>query len=274
MTGDFVLKNISVCNTEIEMLTGGSGDPLLILHGTDGSLGWLNYAKELSKHFTVYIPSHPGFGNSEKPEWIQTITDLTFFYSWLIEELQLENCNVMGFSIGGWVTAELLSVSPNLFNKAILVDSAGIKPENEDIVDIFLLTPQEVAQLMVQNASNVPEFEKVFGNTEAPSGTYYITGSTGNHNPQYIADKNRETAVRLCWKPYMFDPKLQHTLNRVNTPVQIIWGMNDAIIPPECAELFKKAIPNSKVNMIHNCGHLPHMEQTSDFVKLVRNFLK
>ena len=274
MAGDFVLKNINVCNTEIELLTGGSGDPLLILHGTDGSLGWLNYAKELSKHFTVYIPSHPGFGNSEKPEWIQTITDLTFFYSWLIEELQLENCNVMGFSIGGWVTAELLSVSPNLFNKAILVDSAGIKPQNEDIVDIFLLTPQEVAQLMVQNASNVPEFEKVFGNTEAPSGTYYITGSTGNHNPQYIADKNRETAVRLCWKPYMFDPKLQHTLNRVNTPVQIIWGKNDAIIPPECAELFKKAIPNSKVNMINNCGHLPHMEQTSDFVKLVKNFLK
>ena len=124
MAGDFVLKNINVCNTEIELLTGGSGDPLLILHGTDGSLGWLNYAKELSKHFTVYIPSHPGFGNSEKPEWIQTITDLTFFYSWLIEELQLENCNVMGFSIGGWVTAELLSVSPNLFNKAILVDYA------------------------------------------------------------------------------------------------------------------------------------------------------
>ena len=46
MAGDFVLKNIKVCNTEIEMLTGGSGDPLLILHGTDGSLGWLNYAKE------------------------------------------------------------------------------------------------------------------------------------------------------------------------------------------------------------------------------------
>ena len=39
MAGDFVLKNIKVCNTEIEMLTGGSGDPLLILHGTDGSLG-------------------------------------------------------------------------------------------------------------------------------------------------------------------------------------------------------------------------------------------
>ena len=72
----------------------------------------------------------------------------------------------------------------------------------------------------------------------------------------------------------MFDPKSQHTLNRVNTPVQIIWGKNAAIIPPECAELFKKAIPNSKVNMINNCGHLPHMEQTSDFVKLVRNFLK
>ena len=274
MAADFTLENINICNTQIEMLKGGSGDSLLILHGTDGSLGWLKYAQELAEEFTVYIPSHPGFGNSEKPEWIQTMTDLTFFYSWLIEELQLENCNVMGFSIGGWLTAELLSVSPNLFNKAILVDSAGIKPQNEDIVDIFLLTPQQVAELMVKNMNNVPEFEKVFGDSEAPSGTYYITGSTGNFNPQYIADKNRETAVRLCWKPYMFDPKLQHTLNRVNKPVQIIWGANDALIPLECAQMFHSSIPNSQLNIIDDCGHLPQMEQTDKFVKIVKDFLK
>ena len=274
MAADFTLENITICNTQIEMLTGGSGDPLLILHGTDGSLGWLKYAQELAEEFTVYIPSHPGFGNSEKPEWIQSMTDLTFFYSWLIEELQLENCNVMGFSIGGWLTAELLSVSPNLFNKAILVDSAGIKPQNEDIVDIFLLTPQQVAELMVENVNNVPEFEKVFGDSEAPSGTYYITGSTGNFNPQYIADKNRETAVRLCWKPYMFDPKLQHTLNRVNKPVQIIWGANDALIPLECAQMFHSSIPNSQLNIIDDCGHLPQMEQTDKFIKIVNDFLK
>ncbi len=274
MAADFTLENITICNTQIEMLKGGSGDPLLILHGTDGSLGWLKYAQELAEEFTVYIPSHPGFGNSEKPEWIQSMTDLTFFYSWLIEELQLENCNVMGFSIGGWLTAELLSVSPNLFNKAILVDSAGIKPQNKDIVDIFLLTPQQVAELMVKNVNNVPEFEKVFGDSEAPSGTYYITGSTGNFNPQYIADKNRETAVRLCWKPYMFDPKLQHTLNRVNKPVQIIWGANDALIPLECARMFHSSIPNSQLNIIDDCGHLPQMEQTDKFIKIVNDFLK
>lgn len=274
MAGNFKLENINICNTEIEMLTGGTGHPLLILHGTDGSLGWLKYAEDLSQHFKVYIPSHPGFGNSEKPAWIQTINDLACFYSWFIEELKLENCNVMGFSIGGWITAELLSIAPNLFNKAILVNSAGMKPLNSDIVDIFLLTPQQVAQLMVKNSSQVAEFGKVFEDAEAPSGTYYITGSTGNFNPQYIADKNRETAVRLCWKPYMFDPKLQSTLNRVKNPVQIIWGKNDAIIPPECADLFQNALPNSTVKLIDNCGHLPQMEQPDEFVKLVNNFLK
>tara|TARA_A100001037_G_C15153803_1_gene641793 strand:- start:12942 stop:13766 length:825 start_codon:yes stop_codon:yes gene_type:complete len=273
MAGDFKLETLNICNTQIEMLTGGSGDPLLILHGTDGSLGWLEYAEQLSQNHTVYIPSHPGFGNSEKPSWIQTISDLSCFYSWFIEELQLENCNLIGFSIGGWIAAELLSVSPSLFNKVVLVDSAGIKPQQSDIVDIFLLTPQQVAQLMVKNSSQVPEFEKVFENADAPSGTYYITGSTGSFNPQYVADKNRETAVRLCWKPYMFDPKLPYTLNRVKNPVQIIWGKNDAVIPPECATLFQHAIPNSQLNLIDNCGHLPHMEQTDEFVKLVNNFL-
>ena len=72
----------------------------------------------------------------------------------------------------------------------------------------------------------------------------------------------------------MFDPKLQSTLNRVKNPVQIIWGKNDAIIPPECADLFQNALPNSTVKLIDNCGHLPQMEQPDEFVKLVNNFLK
>ena len=72
----------------------------------------------------------------------------------------------------------------------------------------------------------------------------------------------------------MFDPKLQHTLNRVNKPVQIIWGANDALIPLECAQMFHSSIPNSQLNIIDDCGHLPQMEQTDKFIKIVNDFLK
>ncbi|HCG90934.1 MAG TPA: hypothetical protein DEZ08_03750 [Dehalococcoidia bacterium] len=274
MSVDFQLETIKICNTEIEMLTGGSGKSLLVLHGPDGSLGWLNYAKILAEKYKIYIPSHPGFGNSNRPEWILNIQDMACFYTWFIEEIGLQQCNVLGFSIGGWIAAEILSIAPNTFNKVILTSSAGIKPKKSDITDIFLLSPNQIAESSFKDISQAPEYTKVYGNTEAPSGTHYITGSTGGYDPQFIADKNRETAVRLCWKPYMFDPKLPAILNRVKNPVQIIWGENDSIIPQECGEIFAQSIPNSTLNIIKNCGHMPHIEKTTEFTSIVTSFLE
>ena len=110
--------------------------------------------------------------------------------------------------------------------------------------------------------------------TQKPPQELIITGSTGGYDPQFIADKNRETAVRLCWKPYMFDPKLPAILNRVKNPVQIIWGENDSIIPQECGEIFAQSIPNSTLNIIKNCGHMPHIEKTTEFTSIVTSFLE
>ena len=52
---------VNVGGAQIRLLKGGSGAPLLVLHGTEGSLGWRRYAQALAEHFTVYVPSHPGF---------------------------------------------------------------------------------------------------------------------------------------------------------------------------------------------------------------------
>ena len=98
---------VSVGDTQVEMFSGGSGPPLLFLHGAGGNSGWQAYHEELSKTHTVYVPSQPGFNGTERPEWLYTITDLAHFNQEMVQALNLDQYILMGSSMGGWVAAEM-----------------------------------------------------------------------------------------------------------------------------------------------------------------------
>lgn len=82
MAGEFTEEFVDVGGTKIHMMSGGSGEPLVLLHGAGGNAGWLRYVQALSERYTVYIPSHPGYGQSERPEWLETMADMASFYTW------------------------------------------------------------------------------------------------------------------------------------------------------------------------------------------------
>jgi pimeloyl-ACP methyl ester carboxylesterase len=90
---------------------------------------------------------------------------------------------------------------------------------------------------------------------------------------QQVDHGNREMASRLCWKPYLHNPSLPHYLRAVPTPALIVWGRQDAIIPVECGELFRQALPNATLRVIDRCGHSPALEKPQEFLKTVTDFL-
>ena len=260
MTTAFTEEMIDVGGTHIQMLKGGSGEPLVVLHGAGGNSGWLNYVNALSDKYTVYLPSHPGYGKSERPDWLETMADLASFYTWLLEEQGLEGSRAIGFSMGGWLAAEIAASCRHAFSKLMLVDAAGIQPKQSEIADIFIISPAQVAELLFHDPKQAPEYESIYGGEPTPEQTE-------------IAEGNREMSVRLCWKPYMYDPRLPSLLARVNIPTRIVWGNNDRLIPLECGQMFKQAIPGSDLVVIDNCGHVPQMEKTEEFVNAAVEFL-
>ena len=74
---------------KIELVKGGSGPPLLVLHDELGHPGWLRYHDALARHYTLHLPSHPGFGQSDRPDWILTMRDLACWYLDALDELGL-----------------------------------------------------------------------------------------------------------------------------------------------------------------------------------------
>ena len=256
----FTEEIVDVGGTKVHTLKGGSGEPLLLLHGANGNSGWLRFADALAEKYTVYYPSHPGYGKSERPDWLETIPDMACFYTWYLETLGLEGVRTIGFSMGGWIASEIAAMCNHAFSKLMLVDAVGIKPNESEITDLFIISPAQVLDLVFHDPSQVPEYQMLYGTEPTPEQTI-------------LAESNREMAVRLCWKPYMYDPRLPSLLQRVKIPTRMVWGKNDKIVPLEGGELYKKAINGSDLVVIDNCGHSPQVEKPDEFIKAALDFL-
>ena len=260
MAAEFTEETVDVGGSKVHMLKGGSGEPLLLLHGAGGNAGWLRYVQALADQYTVYAPSHPGFGLSDRPEWLETIPDLASFYTWFLEQQGLEGVRAIGFSMGGWLAAEIAVMCRHAFSKLMLVGAAGVKPRQGEITDIFIISPAQITELIFHDPKQAPEYDQLYGQELTPEQVE-------------TAERNREMSVRLQWKPYAHDPRLPGLLARVNIPTRIVWGRQDQIVPLECGELYHQAIFGSELVVIDNCGHVPEVEKPDEFVRLALDFL-
>jgi len=250
---------VTVGNNEVELFSGGSGPALLFLHGAGGNSGWQAYHEELSQSYTVYVPSQPGFNGTGRPDWVYTINDVCHFNLEMAQKLGLGQYILMGSSMGGWIAAEMAAMCSHNLKALILVDAAGIKPEKGEISEIFMVSAETRLKQRFYDPAQVANYDQ------------YTRELTPEEQVREHA--NREMASRLCWRPYLHNLSLPHYLNKVPTPTLIVWGKQDAIIPVECAEQYRQAIPNSTLKVIDNCGHSPAVEKPREFVRAVTEFL-
>jgi pimeloyl-ACP methyl ester carboxylesterase len=259
-TPDYTDELIAVAGASIQMLKGGAGDPLLLLHGAAGNPGWLPYHRALARQFTVYAPSHPGYDRSSRPDWISTMNDMAHFYRQLIEELGLAPVHLVGFSMGGWLAAEVAAMCPAYLKSLVLVDAAGIKPEVGEIAEILMVSQDVAKKLRFYDPTQVPDHDALVNRQLTPEEEVALW-------------RNREMTSRLCWKPYFHNPKLPAYLRGVKVPTLIVWGKYDAIIPLNCGELYHQALPGSTLHVIDRCGHSPALEKPQEFLSVVQDFL-
>ena len=134
---------------EIDVVRKGSGQPILLLHGGGGPIAAMPFADKLAETFEIIAPTHPGFNGSKIPDHFNRIDDLVFLYLDLLDELDLQDVILMGFSMGGWTAVELATMNATRISKMILVDPVGVKVggrEDRDIADVFALPGEKLAE--------------------------------------------------------------------------------------------------------------------------------
>lgn len=253
-------ETISVGGIAVHTWIGGRGEPLLVLHGAGGHRGWRRWMDAVAERYTIWAPTHPGFGRSGDAEWMEGVEDLARFHLWLIEAAGLGRPHLLGQSVGGWTAAEMAAMSPAAVARLILVAPTGLKPERGEILDIFYHSPRELQELSVHDPKTVPEWDELFGRPPTAAELE-------------IAERDREMTARLAWKPYMHNPRLARFLPRVSNPTLVVWGRDDRIVPVECGEQYRRALPNATLRVLERCGHLPPIEHPAAFARLVLEFL-
>lgn len=225
---------------KIELFVKGAGAPLLYLHGMDGVEGSAALIDLLSQKFKVYAPSHPGFGSSDLPRHFSTIDDLSYFYLDLMEHLALDQVALAGFSLGGWIAAEILVKDDSAASCAVLGAPLGLRTADKReqfVTDIFMLDRNEVEARM-QFSPPSPRNVSEMSDTELSRMA-----------------RNAEAVALYGWSPYLCNPKLQQRLHRIKTPTLVLWGEEDRIAPTSYGKGFAESIHNSRFETIPACGH-------------------
>jgi pimeloyl-ACP methyl ester carboxylesterase len=254
-------ETYNVGSDQLIALKGGSGKPLLVLHEELGYPGWMNWNAALSEKRTLLTPLYPGFGKTPRADWIMNVRDLSAFLARFVREQKLAPIEVIGFSFGGWIAAEMAANDPAIFSKIVLVAPAGIRPPDGEIMDMFTLPALIYLRESVRDQDRTPEFASLYDGGLSPE--------------QYEAfeDARAETA-RLAWQPYMYNPSLPHLLEgTVSAPTLIVWGKEDRTVPASAAGIFNRSIKGSRVLMLDGCAHRPEVEKSDQFIKEVQSFL-
>jgi len=253
-------ESLSVAGVQLSMVKGGSGRPLVIFHDELGYPGWMTWNESLAHDHTLYIPLQPGFGKTPKLDWVRSYRDLAGFYSQVVRELKLDPIDVIGFSAGGFIAAEMAAADPHIFSKMVLVAPMGIKPAQGEIMDIFPISIRTHLRATVADPAGTPEFAGVYGGEMTPE--------------QFEAfEEARAEAARIGWEPYMHNPSLPHLLRELKTPTLLVWGSGDRVTPRGCIDGYKESISSAQVAVIDKVGHRPEIENSTEFERIVRRFL-
>ncbi len=254
-------ETIEVGDARLHLLRGGTGRPILVLHGIEGPEGWLQFHDLLSREHEVLAPSHPGFGESPRPPWLESISHQALFYEWFLRVSGIDKVDLVGFGIGGWIAAEMAAMNSDNLSHLVLVDAAGIKPQAGELLDVFIRRWRDVVEASVHDPESAEEYQRIYG--AAPVQDYGGAREAG-----------RSMTMRMCYKPYMYSPALPALLPGVRTPSLIVWGAEDRIIPLECGRLYQAAMPGSRLEIMPGCGHWPHYEKPRELAEIVGRFLQ
>ncbi len=252
---------VHVVGTDLTLIKGGTGRPLLVLHEELGHPGWLRWHSGLAKTHTLLIPLHPGFGKSPRVEWVSGVRDLASFYSRMIQDMGLSPIDVIGISLGGWIAAEMAANCAHQFRRMVLVAPAGIRPPQGDIMDLFTVPARAYLDASVHDPESTPEFVTLYGGAATPE--------------QFEAwEDARAEVARLAWQPYMYNPSLGPLLEGVRgLPTLVVWGREDKIVPFSAGQIYNRSMVGSELALLEGCGHRPEIEKSQEFVERVKSFL-
>jgi len=254
---------------------GNSKDsiPVVLLHGTGASLHTFDtWSNELQNEYRIIRMDLPGFGlTGPFPDRNYSMDHYVDFIEKFLTSLGISQCILGGNSLGGAISWQFAVKNPGMVNKLILIDAAGYPLESESVPLAFkiaripvlnkvltFITPRGMVRSSVENVYADPS--KV---AESIVERYFkLTLREGNR--QALVDRMAE------------DAQTDNTdlVKSILQPTLVLWGEKDLLIPVSYAQRFHRDLPESRLVILKNTGHVPMEESPEESLAPVLEFLK
>jgi 4,5:9,10-diseco-3-hydroxy-5,9,17-trioxoandrosta-1(10),2-diene-4-oate hydrolase len=272
-------RTIDVQGLRTRYLTAGDdgGPPLVLLHGVGTSAGeWSWVLPSLALNHRVYAVDLPGYdGSYEPPDYAPAFT-ATFIGSFL-DAVGVESAVVVGNSFGGLSALHLALSEPARVSALVLSDSAGLDravnpalatisfPRTGPLVTALAKTRPGAAQRALGRALLM--FARPWQIPLKWLKDQYRLAQLPNFTEATLA------TLRSAVGPAGQREVLLDELPRLQMPTLIVWGIEDRVLPYWQAQDALTRLKNGSLELIPNCGHLPHVEQPERFVSILGDFL-
>lgn len=211
--------------------------PVILLHGSSmNSAMWIKDIETMSAHYRVYAPDLPGEpGRSDEEQLPFDSMDYVMWLSDVLDALHIEKANIVGLSLGAWLTVKFAIHHPQKIGKLVLLCPAGIGGQNHAFKDIAL-------PLLTKGEEGVNELFRMI-NGDKPIPEIML-----NYQKLIAAVFNsRQEPIPL------FPDK---ELERLTMPSLLIVGEKDIMLNSlETAERYRRLVPNASIMVLPDAGH-------------------
>jgi len=239
---------LDVRGTPLVTREAGGGPALLYLHD-ELSTAWNPFLDALSAKYRVVAPELPGFGDTERPDWAESIDDLAFFVSDLVDVVGGgAPIGVVGASLGGWLTIEAALRGARV-SRLVVLGSPGAYIAGDPPTDYFFMTPEERVTLLFNDVGAAPQ----------PSGAHIV--------------RNEAMTARLVWQPRYVSPKLLGRIHRLDVPTLVVWGGDDRFLSLAHGRALADGAANAALSTVANAGHFPALDRPADTARTILDFI-
>lgn len=222
----------------------GEGSPIVLLHGWGSSAELMLPISKAMPYYTYIVPDFYGHGRSPHPNYPLTVEDFAESIVKLLNEENIERATFVCHSFGGRVGIYLSTRYPNMVDRLILCDSAGLKPKRG-------------IKYYIKRLNFI--IRRTFGlNTDK-------CGSSEYRELNGVMKKTFSNVVN-----YFQD----ESLIKISSPTLVVWGEKDRVTPISMARKLTKNIANSKLVVIKGVGHFSYAEDLKTFKRAVEKFLE
>ncbi|MBU0671045.1 alpha/beta hydrolase [Patescibacteria group bacterium] len=243
------IKTIVVDDIEIAYQEYGQGYPLIMIMGYSGTMDmWsIELIEKLSSQYRVIIFDNRGMGRSTASDKEFSIDLFTEDTAELMKALDIDQANILGWSMGTYMAQNLSLKYPGKINKLILygADCGGdeaILPDEDTLAKLTNTSGSQEEQDEILLSLLFPA-EWLEAN---PDPSQYFPEITEQSSPANI---DRQTQAWLNW------PGICNQIDQIQNDTLVITGTDDILTPPENSRIILNKIPNASLLEINNAGH-------------------